>query len=59
MNAHLYFQNDPLLCDLPTEITLEEINSQIALEYGQAMVVNVRRADDVVLRKIFSQITVF
>lgn len=40
------FQNDPLLCDLPAEITLDEINSQIALEYGQAMVVNVRRADD-------------
>ena len=47
----LFFQTDPLLCDLPTEITLEEINSQIALEYGQAMVVNVRRADNVVLRK--------
>ena len=47
----ILFQSDPLLCDLPTEITLEEINSQIALEYGQAMVVNVRRADGTVLRK--------
>jgi len=32
-------------------VTLEEINSYIALEYGQAMVVNVRRADNEVLRK--------
>ena len=52
------FQNDPLLCDLPSEITLEEINSQIALEYGQAMVVNVKRADDVVLRKIVLVFTI-
>lgn len=45
------FQNDPLLCDLPAEVTLEELNSEIALEYGQAMTVNVRRADNEVLRK--------
>ena len=51
VKARIIFQTDPLLCDLPKEITLEEINSQIALEYGQAMVVNVRRADNVVLRK--------
>ena len=44
-----FFQNDPLLYDLPTEVTLEEINSCIALEYGQAMVVNVRKANDEVM----------
>lgn len=36
---------DPLLCDLPAQVTPEEIASQIALEYGQAMTVRVRRAD--------------
>lgn len=35
---------DPLLCDLPIQVTLEEVNSQIALEYGQAMTVRVRKA---------------
>ncbi|XP_078522150.1 U11/U12 small nuclear ribonucleoprotein 25 kDa protein [Lissotriton helveticus] len=36
---------DPLLCDLPIQVTLEEIHSQIALEYGQAMMVKVNKAD--------------
>ncbi|KAM9780365.1 U11/U12 small nuclear ribonucleoprotein 25 kDa protein [Neosynchiropus ocellatus] len=36
---------NPLLCDLPIQVTLEEVNSQIALEYGQAMTVRVLRAD--------------
>ncbi|XP_072224343.1 U11/U12 small nuclear ribonucleoprotein 25 kDa protein [Leuresthes tenuis] len=36
---------DPLLCDLPIQVTLEEVNSQIALEYGQAMTVKVVKAD--------------
>ncbi|XP_044289342.1 U11/U12 small nuclear ribonucleoprotein 25 kDa protein [Varanus komodoensis] len=36
---------DPLLCDLPAQVTPEEIGSQVALEYGQAMTVRVRRAD--------------
>ena len=49
MYSNLFFQNDPLLYDLPTEVTLEEINSCIALEYGQAMVVNVRKANDEVM----------
>jgi U11/U12 small nuclear ribonucleoprotein SNRNP25 len=49
LDASFHFQNDPLLCDLPPEITLDEINSQVALEYGQAMVVNIRRADDQVM----------
>lgn len=48
-------QSDPMLCDLPPEITLDEINSQIALEYGQAMVVNVRRADAIVMPVVVTQ----
>lgn len=36
---------DPLLCDLPIQVTLEEVNSQIALEYGQAMTVRIVKAD--------------
>jgi hypothetical protein len=32
-------------------VTLEEINSQIALEYGQAMTVKVLKADGETMRK--------
>ncbi len=38
-------ENDSLLWDLPNGVTLEEINAQIALEHGQAMTVNIRKAD--------------
>lgn len=38
-------QNDPLLSNLPAQVTLEEVNSQIALEYGQAMTVYVNKAN--------------
>jgi len=47
----MLFQGDPLLMDLHTEVTLDEVNSHIALEHGQAITVNVRRADDTVLRE--------
>ncbi|XP_051573276.1 uncharacterized protein LOC127452107 isoform X3 [Myxocyprinus asiaticus] len=40
---------DPLLCDLPIQVTLEEVNSQVALEYGQAMTVRVCKADGEVM----------
>ncbi|KAJ4936841.1 hypothetical protein JOQ06_001427 [Pogonophryne albipinna] len=40
---------DPLLCDLPIQVHLEEVNSQIALEYGQAMTVRVLKADGEIL----------
>ncbi|KAK1162822.1 U11/U12 small nuclear ribonucleoprotein 25 kDa protein-like [Acipenser oxyrinchus oxyrinchus] len=40
---------DPLLCDLPIQVTLEEINSQVALEYGQAMTVRVCKHDGEVM----------
>ncbi|KAK6188816.1 hypothetical protein SNE40_004915 [Patella caerulea] len=39
--------SDPLLQDLPGQVTLEEVNSMIALEHGQAMVVFVRRDDGI------------
>ncbi|XP_041471763.1 U11/U12 small nuclear ribonucleoprotein 25 kDa protein-like [Lytechinus variegatus] len=37
--------DDPLLEDLPQDVCVEEVNLQIALEYGQAMTVIVKRAD--------------
>ena len=45
--------SDPLLIGLPSEPTLDEVNSQIALEHGRAIVVNVRQQDEIntVLRK--------
>ncbi|XP_027718550.1 U11/U12 small nuclear ribonucleoprotein 25 kDa protein [Vombatus ursinus] len=46
---------DPLLCDLPIQVTLEEINSQIALEYGQAMTVRVCKVDGEVMPVVVVQ----
>ncbi|NP_001016702.1 U11/U12 small nuclear ribonucleoprotein 25 kDa protein isoform X2 [Xenopus tropicalis] len=46
---------DPLLCDLPIQVTLEEINSQIALEYGQAMTVRVCKADGEIMPVVVVQ----
>ena len=37
----LYIQDDPLLCDLATTCTLEEVRGRVALEHGQAINVNV------------------
>ncbi|XP_046373187.1 U11/U12 small nuclear ribonucleoprotein 25 kDa protein-like [Haliotis rufescens] len=48
-------ESDPLLKDLPGEVTLEEVNSAIAVEYGQAMVVDVMRADGEVLKIVVVQ----
>lgn len=36
------------------QVTLEEVNSQIALEYGQAMTVKVVKADGEIMRKFQS-----
>uniref|UniRef100_A0A8C0G2N7 Small nuclear ribonucleoprotein U11/U12 subunit 25 n=1 Tax=Chelonoidis abingdonii TaxID=106734 RepID=A0A8C0G2N7_CHEAB len=44
---------DPLLCD--PRVTVEEINSQIALEYGQAMTVRVCKADEEVMPVVVVQ----
>lgn len=37
--------------DLHSAVTVDEINAQIALEYGQAMTVNIQRADGESYRK--------
>ncbi|CAH2306778.1 U11 U12 small nuclear ribonucleo 25 kDa, partial [Pelobates cultripes] len=46
---------DPLLCDLPIQVTLEEINSQIALEFGQAMTVRICKADGEIMPVVVVQ----
>ncbi|XP_043945390.1 U11/U12 small nuclear ribonucleoprotein 25 kDa protein isoform X1 [Protopterus annectens] len=46
---------DPLLCDLPIQVTLEEVNSQIALEYGQAMTVRVCKGDGEIMPVVVVQ----
>ncbi|KAF5921019.1 hypothetical protein HPG69_005597 [Diceros bicornis minor] len=46
---------DPLLCDLPIQVTLEEVSSQIALEYGQAMTVRVCKMDGEVMPVVVVQ----
>lgn len=38
-------KQDPLLSDLPSGVTLEEVQAQIALEHGQSMTVFVFRDD--------------
>lgn len=38
-------RTDPLLQYLPSTVTLEELNSMLALEHGRAMTVIIRRAD--------------
>uniref|UniRef100_A0A667H6M9 U11/U12 small nuclear ribonucleoprotein 25 kDa protein n=1 Tax=Lynx canadensis TaxID=61383 RepID=A0A667H6M9_LYNCA len=45
---------DPLL-DLPIQVTLEEVNSQIALEYGQAMTVRVCKMDGEIMPVVVVQ----
>lgn len=36
---------DPVLRDLPSEVTLEEVNAQIALQFGRSMTVYVVRGN--------------
>lgn len=38
-------QRDSLLSDLPADVTVEEVNGQIALEHGQSMTVYVIRGN--------------
>ncbi|KAK6640068.1 hypothetical protein RUM43_008345 [Polyplax serrata] len=37
---------DTFLCDLPNAVTLEEVNSQIALQYGRSIKIYVLRSGD-------------
>lgn len=50
---------DPLLVGLPSEPTLDEVNSQIALEHGRAIIVNVLQQDEecTVLRELILEIS--
>ncbi|XP_023211920.1 U11/U12 small nuclear ribonucleoprotein 25 kDa protein-like [Centruroides sculpturatus] len=48
---------DPLLADLPDGVTLEELNSLLALEQGRAMTLFVKRADGLVYDIIIEQKT--
>ena len=42
---------DPFLSDLPSGVSLDKVQSQLALEEGRAITVNIRRYDDIVIRK--------
>ncbi|XP_072176136.1 U11/U12 small nuclear ribonucleoprotein 25 kDa protein-like [Diadema setosum] len=46
---------DALLDNLPRDVRAEEVNLQIALEHGQAMTVNVRRADEKIMPIVVMQ----
>ncbi|XP_034240234.1 U11/U12 small nuclear ribonucleoprotein 25 kDa protein-like [Thrips palmi] len=37
--------DDPVLRDLPNEVTFEEVNAQVALQFGRSMTVYVVRGD--------------
>lgn len=40
------FKNDTLLNDLPPDVTVEEIDAQIAVLYGQSITVTVKRGEN-------------
>lgn len=49
------FKSDPLLSDIPPDVILEEIVSQIAVERGQSITIYVAREDEPKLRVIIPQ----
>ncbi|KAI5640660.1 hypothetical protein NE865_06978 [Phthorimaea operculella] len=46
---------DPLLSDLPSDIVLDEVLSQIAVEHGQAITVFISREQEPILKVIVPQ----
>ncbi|XP_028172006.1 U11/U12 small nuclear ribonucleoprotein 25 kDa protein-like [Ostrinia furnacalis] len=48
-------KSDTLLCDLPSDVILEEVISQIAVEHGQSITINVSREDEPALKVIVPQ----
>ncbi|KAI8428295.1 hypothetical protein MSG28_002501 [Choristoneura fumiferana] len=46
---------DPLLSDLPTDIILEEVLAQIAVEHGQSITLYISREDEPALKVIVPQ----
>lgn len=51
--------NDPVLRDLPNEVTLEEVNAQVALQFGRSMTVYVVRGDGEELPIVVSNAVLF
>lgn len=49
--------NVSLLSVALLQVTLEEVNSQVALEYGQAMTVRVCKADGEVMREFLTNVS--
>lgn len=47
-------KQDSFLSDLPKGVTLEEVNNQIALQYGRSITVNVVRGDSEVMPVVVS-----
>lgn len=43
---------DAFLCDLPRDISSDDVTSLLALEQGKAITVNVRKMDDQLFRKL-------
>ncbi|XP_047117893.1 U11/U12 small nuclear ribonucleoprotein 25 kDa protein-like [Schistocerca piceifrons] len=46
---------DPLMCDLPKNVTLEEVNSQIALQQGQSITVFIDRHNETTVPVVVPQ----
>lgn len=44
--------SDPLLSDLPADVTTEEVNSQIAVAQGQSITVQILRSSDTPLNVV-------
>lgn len=47
----LLLLSDPFLQDLPRDVSLDEIQSQLALEQGRAISLQLRRFDNEIIRK--------
>ncbi|GLV36669.1 uncharacterized protein CBL_02496 [Carabus blaptoides fortunei] len=47
--------SDPLLSDLPADVTIEEVNSQIAVAQGQSITVQILRSSDTPLNVVIPQ----
>lgn len=58
VNKHLaaLIKTDPLLCELPEDVTTDEAKSLIALHHGQSMMIYVRRFDGKVYKVIVEQL---
>lgn len=46
--------SDPFLQDLPPDISLDEVKSQLALEQGSAITLNLRKFNDEMIRRFMA-----